>query len=760
MSSSLDIGSQEELARLEMELAQAQANAAKAALDAARARAAAAKAKSAEAAAPPLPPAAPPPVASGPVVTAEQSPVASPTPVAAAVVAAPVVKATETLPKATETLAKATESPAKAPANPAAEPAKAEGETADDGAPKAPIVSSRTLKRLFPTASGFGVSLFIHAILLVILGSLYVAQQVTPAIFDLVTIPSKDEDEMAEELDQITEPAKELTTVTSFKTDAVQTGPAVSNTQLASAAPTTSEVVATTSDGPPVRVADFSVSGPVTVKTLSSFVPTDVPGEPQAVVDGYQQAMDRLTQEILMMLEHGKVMVVWLFDQSESMKDDQKEIRDRFEKVYQELGLASQAKGDAMLTSICSYGSTWRMHTEEPTYDISKIRAAMDDIPVDPTGKEIMCQAVGKSISFHLKYAKQGGRQIALVLVTDESGEQDDNRNFIEPAIAEAKAARCKIYTIGREAVFGYPYAHMRVTDPIAKVTVWRPINRGPETPEVEQLQTNGFSRRYDAHPSGFGPYEQVRMCRETNGVFFLLPSLETNLVTGEKRKYQLEAMRPYLPDLCDRESYIKKRASSELATRVFSVIQLLNPYDPKMAKHIVMRHTFSLDKVAFAKQVGEEQEKAKQYFLYLQQAQKEFEAMSDIRAKEPQYRWQANHDLIFAQIVAYRVRLYEYGAYLENFKTKPHRITQPFGPNKSNAWTLGVTSAMVTGDKFKDDIALSKKLFNEVIQKHPGTPWAARAQQELARGFGVLLREHFEPNPPRPGVIVRIPNL
>ena len=324
--------------------------------------------------------------------------------------------------------------------------------------------------------------------------------------------------------------------------------------------------------------------------------------------------------------------------------------------------------------------------------------------------------------------------------------------------IAEAKAARCKIYTIGREAVFGYPYAHIRWTGSgNENRTFWRPINRGPETPEVEQLQTNGFYRRYDAHPSGFGPYEQVRMCRESNGVFFLLPSLESNLVRGEKRKYELESMRPYLPDLCDRETYIKRRAESELATRVFGVIQLLNPYDPKAAKHIVMRHHFSLDKVTFAKQVGEEQEKAKQYFLYLQQAQKEFEAMSNIRAREPQYRWQANYDLIYAQVVAYRVRLYEYGAYLEEFKSKPKKLTQPFGPNKSNNWELRLAGKMLTGDKFKTDIELATKLFKEVVAKHPGTPWAARAQGELSRGFGVELIEDFE-DPRRP--LVKLPNL
>ena len=44
-------------------------------------------------------------------------------------------------------------------------------------------------------------------------------------------------------------------------------------------------------------------------------------------------------------------------------------------------------------------------------------------------------------------------------------------------------------------------------------------------------------------------------MTRETGGVFFMLPSVETRLVRGnaDKRRYQLEALRPYLPDMRSR---------------------------------------------------------------------------------------------------------------------------------------------------------------------------------------------------------------
>ena len=62
-------------------------------------------------------------------------------------------------------------------------------------------------------------------------------------------------------------------------------------------------------------------------EVLIAEVPAGMLGDPREVVDNYQEAMDRITREMLMLLEKRKVLVVWAFDQSESMKDDQKEIR-------------------------------------------------------------------------------------------------------------------------------------------------------------------------------------------------------------------------------------------------------------------------------------------------------------------------------------------------------------------------------------------------------------------------------------------------
>ncbi|MFO0817688.1 MAG: vWA domain-containing protein [Pirellulales bacterium] len=493
---------------------------------------------------------------------------------------------------------------------------------------------------------------------------------------------------------------------------------------------------------------------------LIAQAPEGAIGDARQIVENYQQAMDRITQEILWMLSKGEVLVVWCFDQSESMKDDQKEIRDRIDRVYVELGLANGKDNRSLLTSITSYGAGFMNHTPKPTGDFLEIRSAIDQVPVDPSGKEMMCQAVGRSIAQVRELVQRERRQMALVLVTDESGERESNERFLEQAIAEAKAAHCRIYVLGREAVFGYPYAHMRWQHPQTKRIHWLPIDRGPETGFVEQLQIDGLRRRHDAHPAGFGSYEQTRMARETGGVFFLLPSVETNLVRGEKQKYELEAMRPYIPDLRSRLEVFRDRDDSPLRTTIWQVIEGLNPYNPQISKAVEMRIHFSPRPEEFIRQAIESQAHARAYLPYLARAQKEIEKIKHLREQEASPRWQANYDLIYAQLIAYQARIYEYGAYLEWFMKNPKVVPLTKAPNLTLVhWDIHTRKEILRPEESQPYIEKADELFEAVIHDHPGTPWAKRAADERARGYGIELVPDYEPPYPQPsGPLIPIP--
>ena len=520
------------------------------------------------------------------------------------------------------------------------------------------------------------------------------------------------------------------------------------------------QVAEKAAEGPPVEVEGLLSEAP-TFNQLLVEAPEGMLGEPRAVVDNIAEAMDRIVQEILWALDRSDVLVIWAFDQSESMVPDQREIRDRIDAVYAQLGLHRKSSGDRLTTAVTAYGEGYLVLTKKPTSEIDKIREAIDLVPVDPSGKEMMCSAVASSIADHAEYAKKQKRQMMLILVTDETGEKPDNLANLEATVQIAKQAKCRTYILGREAVFGYPFAHMKWRHPITKHIHWLPVDRGPETAFVEQLQTECFRKRTDAHPSGFGPYGQTRLARETGGIYFMLPSLESDIVRGEKRRYELEAMRSYRPDLRRRDILIAERDNSILRSVLWKIIHDLNPYHPEVAKAMTVRFSFTSNVAGFVNQVRVEQEKARQYIVYLDAAAKALEGIRKAREQETQPRWQANYDLIYAQVLAYTARTYEYGAYLEGFITKPKVV--PFekpGMVRLSSWHIRESKSTVGGDLTKTYVDRATEMFNNVVTDHPGTPWAARAEWELARGYAVELREHYSyygprpPSPPRPTTI------
>ncbi len=618
-----------------------------------------------------------------------------------------------------------------------------EGDYEDDDAP-------RGLQRsLIWAGTAWGSSMLVHMVLLLVLGAITIATQGTQVVSEIVSsIVERPDEIVSQVLEQDLQPSKDLALVSTSLSSAtgMQGKTSVMSEPKVAATPTSNPTAVKVDIG---EVNVFKSTG----TQLSRELPEGSLGEPLAVADNYGDAMDRITQEILIRLAKSKVLVIWCFDQSESMKDDREEIMGRIDRVYKELGLAKSAQGDALLTAVCSYGQKAMTHTRKPTSNVEEILTAMNSVPIDPSGFEMQCQAASYAIQNHHGYAVQGQRQLMLIMVTDESGDPTSNQQYLESTILEAKAARCPIYVLGREAVFGYPYAQMRWRDPMSGRDFWLQIDRGPETPFPEQLQFDGFRRRFDAHPSGFGPYEQTRMARQTGGIFFMLPSPEVNLVGRDSRKYTLDAMRPYLPDLSARSDYVSERDKHPLRAIAWKVIADLNPYNAQIKRDLEFnRGRFSIVPAEFASEASPEMARAKQVILYLSDAQKAMEQVKSQREREASPRWRANFDLIYAQTIAYQVRLYEYGAAFDAMIKTPKTVKNIYGPkNPTTNWDIYPIARTITDSKTQEMREKATALYRQMTVEHAGTPYATRAQWELGRSFGYDFREHHQP-PPRPG--------
>lgn len=481
-----------------------------------------------------------------------------------------------------------------------------------------------------------------------------------------------------------------------------------------------------------------------------------VTGETGRVVEGYGQALGQMTQELLRLMRESKVHVVWLFDESDSMKDDQKEIRERFHKVYEELGLVQKSDAklkvsdEILLSTVMSFGKSVNEHTLKPTSNPDEIKAAIDKIKVDESGLENTCAAIGSAVSKYGAGAIRQKRKLVVIVVTDESG---DDGEHVEETIQRCKSADAPVYFLGHYSVFGYPYAHVRYIDPKYNLPHWLQINRGPETPFPECLQFDGLHARWDVFSSGFGPYEQVRVAKQTGGIFFMLPGKEDNLSGAgsyEERKYELLDMKEYLPDLSARVEYARNRDTSKFRDTQWRVISTLNPHQDKQLE--MQELHYSIDPVQFGSQGKVTFEKAMRAMGMLNEAVRLLDSVRKLRDKEPSERWRANYDLMHAQCLAYRVRLFQLLLSLDaHQKLKP----MPKDPGK-NCWDIHRVHDLLEPDKeqirqTKVDVAELKKQnetakteFLEVIKNHPRTPWARRAQWEVSHGFGMKFAESF----------------
>jgi len=507
----------------------------------------------------------------------------------------------------------------------------------------------------------------------------------------------------------------------------------------------------------------------------------EVTGEVGALVEGYGAALDRLTQELLRLMRTDKILAVWMFDESESMKDDQEELKGRLHRVYEELKLveADAAKlnrrnstrasnDDVLLTAVTSFGASFHVHTPKPTSDSRQIMQAIDRIPIDRTGKENMCLAIQAAMKKYGKMAR--GRKVALIVVSDESGDDGDPyiapaADQIENALAALKSHRSPIYILGRESVFGNFYAYVRWRHPQTGHIHKLPIRRGPEAPSAEQLLYDGFRRRFDSHMSGFGPYEQVRLARDSGGIFFQLPHEEENLNDFKQKKFASLRLREYLPNLDSRRVYFGDVSKSKFRIAIRTAIALLNPLNPQnKGLEIPEIEHFVVDPVQSTSRVLARLQQISRVLQVMATAHQNLAAVRSLRDAEPSLRWRANYDLMSAQLMAYRVRLFEYGIALGQFgKNMPRLIPAKNPPH--NRWEIRHGSDKLLMPDAQQEKALGvsaeqlRSYHREALQQlasvretHQGTPWAMRAQWEEGRRFGATFRSWYYQTPkPRP---------
>ena len=169
-----------------------------------------------------------------------------------------------------------------------------------------------------------------------------------------------------------------------------------------------------------------------------------IAGDPLFDVKEIGVALDQLAREILRHLKEHKLTVVWLFDESTSMQDDQKTILQKFDRVSTELKLnvePTKKTVGALNHAIVGFGAEMDYVLDKPNEDIDQIARAIKHLKIDSTGTENTMQAIREVVQHYAYVTQKGGRRLLIVLVTDESG---DDGTYVEEARQASRNTRSR----------------------------------------------------------------------------------------------------------------------------------------------------------------------------------------------------------------------------------------------------------------------------------------------------------------------------
>ena len=464
-----------------------------------------------------------------------------------------------------------------------------------------------------------------------------------------------------------------------------------------------------------------------------------IAGDPIFDVKEIGVALDQLAREILRHLKEHKITVVWVFDESISMQDDQKTIIEKFDRVSIELKqhIAPGKKAAGTLNhAIVGFGEGLDYMLDKPRDDIDQIGKAIKRLRIDSTGIENTMNTI-RDVAEHYAPLVRKDRRVLMVLVTDESG--DDGSN-VEEARQALKRYHIPLYVIGRQSLFGYPYAHHRFIDPVTKDVYHPRIRRGPETADLEIYQWDGLYERWDEQPSGFAPYELARLTKDSGGIYFVLPSEEFMRARQREKAYSITQLKEYLPEYDNRMTYIEKRNASAMRQTLHAIVL--------EGQKFLYERNFPIETQELQQKALEEGQKATLKLNALLAIQERLQALHKVRDREPEKRWQAHYDLMLAQTVAFEVKAYEYRALMASIVKQPPLPKNQPGPDLMITWVVDhAREPLAPKNETAKKYLEAKRLLEAVIASHPKTPWADLAQDTIDRGFSVKLNEwHHNP--------------
>ncbi len=474
---------------------------------------------------------------------------------------------------------------------------------------------------------------------------------------------------------------------------------------------------------------------------------------------GAMGAVDRITHEILLSLDERPTLVVWLFDQSGSLKPQRESIAKRFDRIYKELGIIEQSGNKAfkqhgqqpLLTTVSEFGTSVHLITPKPTDDVAEIESAVRGIQDDPqdSGRENVFQSVGflaeKYRHFRLATPR---RNVMIVIFTDEAG---DDLQALDSTVDVCRKYEMPVYVIGVPAPFGRETAYVKWIDPDPKYDQTpqkAPVHQGPESlmPERLMLLFGGKAENEQQMDSGFGPFGLCRLAYETGGLYF---TVHPNRKTGKTiQPWETAAMSSYFSMFFDervmrnyRPEYVPARQYYEMlkSNKACAALVEASRLSATTEMENVRRRFPRTDDAQFARELSIAQRSAAKLEPKIESLVSILRQGERDRDKVTTPRWQAGFDLAIGRSLAVKVRTEGYNAMLAVAKQG-----LKFKDPQSDTWELRPTDSVTVNSALEKDAEDARKYLHRVESDHKGTPWAVDAARELRDPLGWEWREAF----------------
>jgi hypothetical protein len=451
--------------------------------------------------------------------------------------------------------------------------------------------------------------------------------------------------------------------------------------------------------------------------------------------------LDRLTIEIANNAKNNDLNVIWLFDASISLSKQREDIRDRFEKIIQEIGMNSSSH--SIKHTICSFGSSLSIINSDPTNDKDILYRSIDSIVLDETGIE----NIFGSIEQLCKQYKT--KRNMIVVFTDEVG---DDLNLLDKTVVEARRKGTRIYVVGPPAPFGLSSIQFKYVDPDPKFDQnekWVEINQGPETLFKMTLDLHSLPIDESGLDSGFGPYALSKICVDTGGIYFAVhPNRNENQVSKKEISplssyisvfFDNAVMKKYSPDYRSILLQTKENQTHKIKTALLNACKI-----PIQINNNQKINFTAYTEGEFVEQLNE----AQKYSAKIEpQIDRIYTILKEVESQSKsldEKRWLASYNLAMGRILATKCRIELYNAMLAEAKTGLQK-----NDPKNNLWNLEFDAEFTTkSSQLQKSYATAIKYLQSIVSDFPDTPWALVAQNELDTPMGYKWIDSYKEQP------------